>query len=1403
MATIDSKNMRPPSCRRIVWVAYARICTLFIPDTLLVYISNGRLTTKVRRMAWREKIALLLTVTLIVAAFCIWLEFITTLFCDPPPTYDYTQVYSNTSESSSINGEVVDWHGLGNTSAMTQQVNAYPHYDLSPMFPSFMALLRPTDQTRYDDQVVDACINGFNRSTKADNWLSYKLANDPGYVFKDNKLQSCPLPNQRNKTGAPCFYSSASKEEYVRYPKKGSLKFNVDDIYSNFSSLPHSHAPGQAFVVLDNRVLDVTDYLEATTNIVKVTNGAHSRAFALDRMFLPLDLTILLFVHMGEDISTIFHTEIAHADQFKECLYTLFYHGVIDGTEDEGCSHINLALWITMGCFLLYFLLKMNLANLSRLRFMQHFLYKTVPPGNDDSKRQTFSTLDNAKYLLPYTLLFIPCYAETSEALRQTFDSLARTSYPDTRKLLFFVCDGLVKGKSESKETYLCILDALGYSSPEDRESRAYISLGQGVRRVNYAKVYAGFYESGRNRVPFLMIVKVGAPNEALSTLRAPGNRGKRDSMVIVLSFLERCMNLALNRITPLEFELFNLCYNLLGIDPREFKYMLVTDADTQVQDDVVYRMVSRLEADPKILAVNGYIRPANPEENIITMLQIFPLYMTFYSGLAYEACLGRVTTINGGFVMYRIWTESSGIQPLYRQVGESSLDSDTSSSPFNTKVNESIKLKQVHSQAHSTKAMLNKWPKVSDEIISAPADSTMPKAPNGVEFNDDNRDDDGDNSSSDDNVTTTTINTTITTTFRKKASYHRYSHSKKKKVPSQPTLSLLPNTNIQPCCIRPTVLRGFAAPRPATMHMENILLLGEDQYFGIVLLRSNPHCRFAFEPEAIGYATLPTNFFALQALQIRNIRATFHNQIEFQHVAKHLGLMYWIISFTKLLDVIFSTPIIVYLYTIYIRYFLYKDMAYAIIAGSFTCLIVLHIFYFVIRRQFKYVLWFCIYGLFSVPIFGVYFPILAIWYSDYAYRWYDVWPTKKGGYHSRLHGIVMDEKTEDEYLLQEEAEAEDAVVRMRLADFEVLEAEKTAQREKEQAEILDAKFSGFTGYVNTIAAANGGAISGHVSKPSWSSSRASRSSLISSPPLAQVKNGIKMREGHSRFASEDDARFLLTSGSHNRSSTPRTSSINSTPSSPRNPFASALDDPFDDAYEDPLKIVKHTRSFSNIININVATAAAAAKGSSTIHHKASNSQSSYFSRGSFDTGSDYPYRQHGMFIPSLAAQDSNHDTAGGFTNMQHQIRSYSATSSSYATTAAGTAANRHPPSAYPPPHISSSQNTNPSSPSATFSQPVFYAAEHDLLSREQANNGDQEELIAETASTISLNPSLSNSVISMEGDAPVLEQIDKGNHVGPYHILRGRQSRLYNHQVSEGRNTPVHSRITSRQQQP
>ncbi|KAI8386903.1 chitin synthase-domain-containing protein [Blakeslea trispora] len=1161
----DSKYIRP-SCRRIFWVAYTKAFTLFIPDRLLQYISYGRLMTKERRNAWREKLALFISYILIGAVLCFWLEYITALFCELPATYEFDLVYANNSKLSSINGIVVDWENYGNATQMTEQVNKYPHLDLSPMFPSFMQLQRPADQTYYNNKVIDDCINGFNRSAQADSWLKHKLANDPGYKVENNRLVSCPYPTQRNKTGAPCFYSIISEQQFNRYSKKGAIKYDISSVYHNFSKLPHHGYEGQAYVILDGTVLDVTDYLDAVTNVIQISQGVYSRSFALDRMFLPLDLTLMFFVHMGEDITPYYYSDLDNPYAYRQCLTTLFFNGVVDlSLEGQGCAHINLALWITLGCFLLYFLIRMNLAHLSRLKWIQELVYKTVPSTHsaEHAFRRTLSIISNNRFLPPYTLLFVPCFSESSETIRQTFDSLARTNYPDTRKVLCFVCDGLVKSQDEPKETYQCILDALGYSSTEDPELRSYISLGQGSRRINYAKVYAGFYELGRNRVPFLLIVKVGAPQESLLTTRAPGNRGKRDSILIILGFFERCMNLAYHRITPLEFELFNLCYNVLGIDPRQFKYMLVSDADIQVQDDAICRLVSRLEADPTCLAISGHIRPANPEENVVTILQILPIYMTFYSGLAYEACLGTVSSINGGFIMYRLWSETNQQKRIPYPTAHPSQASQESTRP-------------LHFNTHQIEKMATK---ASDEM---PTDDVLPS---------DGKDDD---SSSDDNVTSTiTTNTTVTSTFRSKLSYRRRLHKKKKKTevqPNQPTtFSFASNPNVEPCCIQPTILRGLAAPKPNTMHMENVLLQGEEQYISIVLLRSNPRARLAFEPEAIGYAVLPTNFFDLQALQVRNMRAMFHLQLEFQHVAKHLGFMYWIMSITKLVDMIFSMPIIVYLYSIFIRYFMFKDLAYAIIAGSFSLLILLHMIYFIMRRQFKYVLWFIIYGLFAVPIFNVWFPLLSVWRSDYGNCWYDVWPTQCNSSRHRLHGILQntDQKMEEQKEEEEAKEEGELVPRMRLIEFEALEAEKTAQREKEQAEILDAKFNGFQGYVSGAALQQ----SGHTSKPSWSSSYPEAPNLSSSPSMVQMRDKIRPQGViHSQFAMDEDAYW------HMHGTPPP---VSSSQSSPRNPFVHDLDDVTNNV------VPQHLR-----------------------RHRQSHSQSSYFSR----TSANYDY---GMFAPS------------------------------------------------------------------------------------------------------------------------------------------------------------------------
>ncbi|KAG0174847.1 hypothetical protein DFQ30_002470 [Apophysomyces sp. BC1015] len=887
-----------------------------------------------------------------------WLEFIASFFCNNEKTYNADVVYAPNSKYVGINGKALKIGGNmePQVAAVIQQ---YPHQDLSPIFPTFL-FLKHGLYASYADPRLQQCIGDHNRTTQADNWLNYRISQDSGYELQNGELKSCPLPNQPNITGAPCFSP---------FPGDNS-DLSGEDVKAVYNSLPTQEHPNRTgYVVLDGDVLDVTSYLVASTNLIELPSNWSSRTFVADRMFLPLDLSILLYVKLGKDITDDVHKK--YSTMYNDCLKLLFFKGIVESKRPQGCAGKNPALWATMGVGFLYFLIKMNLANLARVPFIQRLLFSPERPFI--TSRPT-----------PYTIMMIPCYNEPRGTLKQTFESLARTCYDDSKKLLLFVCDGVTKNAHDAKETHLFLLESLGYSCTEEPTPRPYVSLGQKRRKPNYVKVYSGYYETGRNRVPYLVVVKVGNSKE-ISSERVPGNRGKRDSMVMIFGFLERCMNLANNLMTPLEYELFNQCYSVLGIDPRCFKYLLVTDADTQVHGDTVGKLVSRLENDRKMLAISGHIRPANPEQNITTMLQIFPLYLTYFTGLAYEACLSRVMSMNGGLAMYRIWLENADF-------GE-----------------EKWHMPEQHTFRNS------KWPKTSDEILP-PKDSW-----------------DDDTSFSTD---------------------------------TQSQLSLSRNTGILPCCIHPTVLREFALPQADTMHMQNVLLLGEEQYLSTVLLKSHPGHHLGFEPKAIGYVTLPTNFFALQGLQVRNIRSAFHNQLRMQRISWQLGFSYWILSSTELLDMIFSTPIIVYLYRVYIRAFNHGELSYYIIAGCFASLVVLHAFSFVMRRQFKYVLWFALYCLVSVPLYMIWFPLKALWCMDYAERWYDVWP-RLGGKRVRLHGIVDDTKDNSEDSFESEPKNgtnEDKVPRMRLGEYDAEEARKSYRRAQLA---LDTNFIGFTALGN------------------------------------------------------------------------------------------------------------------------------------------------------------------------------------------------------------------------------------------------------------------------------------------------------------------------------------------------
>lgn len=74
-------------------------------------------------------------------------------------------------------------------------------------------------------------------------------------------------------------------------------------------------------------------------------------------------------------------------------------------------------------------------------------------------------------------------------------------------------------------------------------------------------------------RTPTVIIVKCGTEKEA-STEKKPGNRGKRDSQLILMNFFSRVTYN--DRMTPLDFDLFRKIHVLMGVTPDFFEVCLM-----------------------------------------------------------------------------------------------------------------------------------------------------------------------------------------------------------------------------------------------------------------------------------------------------------------------------------------------------------------------------------------------------------------------------------------------------------------------------------------------------------------------------------------------------------------------------------------------------------------------------------------------------------------------------------------------------------------------------------------------------------------------------------------------------------------------------------------------------------
>ncbi|KIK53045.1 glycosyltransferase family 2 protein [Collybiopsis luxurians FD-317 M1] len=609
-----------PSTRsRRFWLWTVWLCTFWIPTFLLRHV--GRMKRPDVRLAWREKVTIFWLIFLFNGIVIFYVVIFGRIVC---PDYDNAWTTNELAQHTASNdyyvaiqGQVYDVSNFvkgqhsdiqGEDSNTDDVLDALAGQDLTGYFPVPLVL-------GCQDLVIAS--SG-----------SQDVANQMKITFK-NFSKTEPTADHSSGEFAQSTTSALHNSDWylstfqptIKKYHKGALVHDWKEIQGQ----AEDDSIQKIWGVYRNKLYDLTDYFNTQT--VNENNDAYK--------FIDSGIEDVFKDQSGQDITkpldeALGNLNATYRESNLDCLNNVFYVGETDFRQTPRCQAPNITLIVVSAILMSTMVLKF----LSALQL--------APKRNPELQDK-------------FILCQVPCYTEGEDSLRRTIDSLAALNYDDKRKLIFIICDGNITGSGNDRTTPRIVLDILGVDPALNPEPLMFKSVGEGARALNYGKVYSGLYEFEGHVVPYMVVVKVGKPTERSK----PGNRGKRDSQILLMHYLNRVHFDA--PMSPLELELYHQMRNVIGIDPAFYEYIFTVDADTTVTPESLNRLVATAAIDSSIIGICGETKVANEDTSWWTMIQVYEYYISHHLTKAFESLFGSVTCLPGCFSLYRIRTADKG----------------------------------------------------------------------------------------------------------------------------------------------------------------------------------------------------------------------------------------------------------------------------------------------------------------------------------------------------------------------------------------------------------------------------------------------------------------------------------------------------------------------------------------------------------------------------------------------------------------------------------------------------------------------------------------------------------------------------------------------------------------------
>ncbi|KAJ3020179.1 hypothetical protein HKX48_001179 [Thoreauomyces humboldtii] len=639
-----------PTFTRRTWLVITWCLTFYIPTPLLTHL--GGLKTPAIRTAWREKVALCSLIFFTSATLLFFIVGLSWVVCPP-------QKVRSVSEITSAGSPYVTGFGK--------------YYDVSDLFASHLR-----DFPSGAGAIMDYQLNIYygtdisNLFLRSSDWNTYCPTPAPQAGW-DNVGQGPWGARPTDASLHSGFNPDGSKRDYVDYMNmyaKGRIGYSTQFLSNERSS-------SKLYAIIYSNVYFLNTYFDISPNPFPA--GAST----------VLDLASAGTLDLTSAWQKYRLTNPTEADASLGCLNAMFYIGTVDTRNTAACQFSNYVLIAASAVLCVVIGAKFLAA-----------LQLGVLAG-----RHVEQELDDR-----FAMCLITAYTEGEQELAKTIDSLAVTDYDDRRKLLVVVCDGMVMGAGNDQPTPEIVLAILGVDRtlPEP-PAVAYTAEGEdGARRYNRAKVYTGLYYTRDRAVPFMVIVKVGAEYERVR----PGNRGKRDSQLVLMTFLNRALaasappvattktvspssqpppitlsekRLSVSTVTavpsdlsdaksmsastsdktappaapvlmdPLQIEMRWAIERVVGVPTRVYEFLLMVDADTVVDPGGLNALVRGMTMDSQLMGLCGETRLSNEKASFTTMVQVYEYFISHYLSKAFESLFGTVTCLPGCFSMYRI----------------------------------------------------------------------------------------------------------------------------------------------------------------------------------------------------------------------------------------------------------------------------------------------------------------------------------------------------------------------------------------------------------------------------------------------------------------------------------------------------------------------------------------------------------------------------------------------------------------------------------------------------------------------------------------------------------------------------------------------------------------------------